>query len=281
MTFAAAAARLQGLLKGSFSGIEVLKRGVSPRIVAAEVLGSRGATPRQRPRTRRPARPDSTWAYFSVKNGAHVKREPDHSGQPAVHAERTRKPAARRSGAGARTRRRRTAARDAPARRHRRPAVPAPDSRFRLARTYDMRPSRRSGPSETLVKPRSTAYKSRMRTRSAAVVLACAVALLGPASAFGGQSSGTPGQIAWVRRAATTSSQRSSPATARARARSSTRRCGRPAGTARARSAGTRASSKLLHEPGARTRCAASVTRSRQRRSPSTETSPRSICRRR
>ena len=36
------AARLQGLVKGAFRGIEVLRRGVSPRIVSALVLGSRG-----------------------------------------------------------------------------------------------------------------------------------------------------------------------------------------------------------------------------------------------
>ena len=34
MSFAAAAARLQGLVKGRFRGIEVLKRGFSPRIVS-------------------------------------------------------------------------------------------------------------------------------------------------------------------------------------------------------------------------------------------------------
>ncbi|HEX5851620.1 MAG TPA: SpoIID/LytB domain-containing protein, partial [Solirubrobacteraceae bacterium] len=40
LTFRAAAARLRGLVKGSFRGIRVLTRGVSPRIVAAEVLGT-------------------------------------------------------------------------------------------------------------------------------------------------------------------------------------------------------------------------------------------------
>lgn len=42
-----------------------------------------------------------------------------------------------------------------------------------------------------------------MSPRSAAVVLVCAAALIGPASASGGQSSGTREQISWVRRAAT------------------------------------------------------------------------------
>ena len=82
MSFAAAASRLSGLVKGSFHGIEVLERGVSPRIVAAEVLGSRGDTPVSGPELEARLGMDSAWAYFSVKSGASVKREPDRSGQP-------------------------------------------------------------------------------------------------------------------------------------------------------------------------------------------------------
>jgi stage II sporulation protein D len=81
MSFAAAAARLRGLVKGSFRGIEVLERGVSPRIVAAEVLGSRGNTPVSGPELEARLGLDSAWAYFSVKSGASVTREPDLSGQ--------------------------------------------------------------------------------------------------------------------------------------------------------------------------------------------------------
>ena len=44
LSFASAASRLSGLVKGAFTGIEVLKRGVSPRIVSAYVLGSKGRT---------------------------------------------------------------------------------------------------------------------------------------------------------------------------------------------------------------------------------------------
>jgi SpoIID/LytB domain protein len=83
MSFAAAATRLHGLFKGSFRGIEVLKRGVSPRIVAAEVLGSRGDTPVSGPELAGRLGLDSAWAYFSVKSGASVRREPDASGQTA------------------------------------------------------------------------------------------------------------------------------------------------------------------------------------------------------
>jgi SpoIID/LytB domain protein len=83
MSFAAAAAHLSGLFKGSLRGIEVLKRGVSPRIVAAEVLGSRGNAPVSGPELAARLGLDSAWAYFSVKSGTSVRREPDVSGQTA------------------------------------------------------------------------------------------------------------------------------------------------------------------------------------------------------
>jgi SpoIID/LytB domain protein len=81
MSFASAGSRLSGLVKGSFRGIEVLERGVSPRIVAAEVLGSRGNTPVSGPELQARLGLDSAWAYFSVKSGASVTPEPDASGQ--------------------------------------------------------------------------------------------------------------------------------------------------------------------------------------------------------
>lgn len=81
LSFASAAARLSGLVKGSFRGIEVLTRGVSPRIVSAEVLGSRGTSPVSGPELAARLGLTSTWAYFSVKSGATVTREPDVSGQ--------------------------------------------------------------------------------------------------------------------------------------------------------------------------------------------------------
>jgi SpoIID/LytB domain protein len=82
MSFASAAARLGALVKGSLSGIEVLTRGVSPRIVAADVLGSRGNTPVSGPELAARFGLDSTWAYFSVKSGTTLTREPDHSRHP-------------------------------------------------------------------------------------------------------------------------------------------------------------------------------------------------------
>jgi SpoIID/LytB domain protein len=81
LSFAGAAAHLRGLVRGSFRGIEVLTRGVSPRIVSAEVLGSRGASTVSGPELAARLGLSSTWAYFSVKSGARVTREPDRSGR--------------------------------------------------------------------------------------------------------------------------------------------------------------------------------------------------------
>jgi len=81
MSFHAAAVRLGGLARGTFRGIEVLTRGVSPRIVSARVLGTRGDTLTTGPELEARLGLQSAWAYFSVKSGASVKREPDHSGR--------------------------------------------------------------------------------------------------------------------------------------------------------------------------------------------------------
>jgi SpoIID/LytB domain protein len=81
LSFHAVAARLHGLLKGSFRGIEVLSRGASPRIVAAQLLGSRGVTPVSGPQLAAAFGLSSTWAYFSVKNAGGLRHEPDRSGR--------------------------------------------------------------------------------------------------------------------------------------------------------------------------------------------------------
>jgi len=82
MSFTTAAARLKGLVKGSFRGVEVLKRGVSPRIVSAAVLGTGGATQVSGPELAGRLGLDSTWAYFSVQNGVTVRPQPNRGGQP-------------------------------------------------------------------------------------------------------------------------------------------------------------------------------------------------------
>lgn len=81
LSFHAAATRLHGFVKGSFRGIEVLSRGASPRIVAAQVLGSRGIAPISGPQLAAAFGLSSTWAYFSVKSGRVVRHEPDRSGR--------------------------------------------------------------------------------------------------------------------------------------------------------------------------------------------------------
>jgi SpoIID/LytB domain protein len=86
MTFGVAAQRLRGLVNGSFRGIEVLKRGVSPRIVSALVLGTRGTTKVTGPELAARFGLLSTWAYFSVRRGKVVRAEPDGSGRPKASA---------------------------------------------------------------------------------------------------------------------------------------------------------------------------------------------------
>jgi stage II sporulation protein D len=81
--FAQAAARLRGLVRGSFQGIEVLRRGYSPRIVSAYVLGSAGRTPVTGPQLAGRLGLYDTWAYFSVRTARGTRPEPDVSGYSA------------------------------------------------------------------------------------------------------------------------------------------------------------------------------------------------------
>src|SRR5271165_6318090 len=94
MSFRAAAARLGDLVQGAFRGIEVLTRGVSPRIVSARVLGTRGDALTTGPELAGRLGLQSTWAYFAVKNGTSLTREPDHSGRPSASAPAGPAPAA-------------------------------------------------------------------------------------------------------------------------------------------------------------------------------------------
>ncbi len=86
LSFASAASRLSGLVKGAFSGIEVLKRGVSPRIVSANVVGSKGRTPVSGAELEARLGLYSTWAYFSVKNAQVPQPKPSVDGQGGVSA---------------------------------------------------------------------------------------------------------------------------------------------------------------------------------------------------
>jgi stage II sporulation protein D len=84
ISFTAAAARLRGFVKGAFRGIEVLKRGVSPRIISAEVLGSAGAVALSGSELAERLGLTATWAYFGVQNGRQVRPAPDRSGRRAA-----------------------------------------------------------------------------------------------------------------------------------------------------------------------------------------------------
>jgi stage II sporulation protein D len=99
-SFHAAGMRLKGLVKGAFRGIEVLKRGASPRIVYAEVLGSKGRTKVTGAQLAERLGLYGTWAYFYVSDarGSHV--EPDRSGPSAPAPTPTATPAQHVTGEG-------------------------------------------------------------------------------------------------------------------------------------------------------------------------------------
>ncbi|TMK97138.1 MAG: SpoIID/LytB domain-containing protein [Actinobacteria bacterium] len=69
ISFHSATLRLRGRLRGAFRGIEVLRRGSSPRILAAAVLGSRGRTTISGAELAARLGLFDTWAYFSVARG--------------------------------------------------------------------------------------------------------------------------------------------------------------------------------------------------------------------
>jgi stage II sporulation protein D len=81
-TMAQAARKLGGLVKGSFKGIRVTKRGASPRIMAAEVVGSRGSTPTDGATLAARLGLFDTWAYFTAISATKEKK-PAHEGDPS------------------------------------------------------------------------------------------------------------------------------------------------------------------------------------------------------
>jgi stage II sporulation protein D len=77
MSLKRADAKLGSLVKGKFRGIEVLRRGRSPRIVEAEVIGSRGRTLVTGGQLRARLGLFDTWAFFtSITTGAEPPEEP-------------------------------------------------------------------------------------------------------------------------------------------------------------------------------------------------------------
>jgi stage II sporulation protein D len=65
MTMTQAAGELSGLVKGRFKGIRVTRRGASPRIVSAKVVGTGGTTKVSGAALRARLRLDDSWAYFT------------------------------------------------------------------------------------------------------------------------------------------------------------------------------------------------------------------------
>jgi stage II sporulation protein D len=73
-------AKLKGLVRGSFRGITVLERGVSPRIVRAEVDGTAGATQVTGPQLRQRFGLFDTWASFTYISSTSKKTSSDEDG---------------------------------------------------------------------------------------------------------------------------------------------------------------------------------------------------------
>jgi SpoIID/LytB domain protein len=82
MPLASAGARLSGLVKGRFKGIRVVKRGRSPRIVKADIIGSRGRTRVSGATLRARLGLLDTWAYFTAI--ATRKKPPAGGGDPGT-----------------------------------------------------------------------------------------------------------------------------------------------------------------------------------------------------
>lgn len=83
MTLAQAGRKLDGLVKGSFRGIDVISRGRSPRVVAADVVGSGGRVRVTGAQLRARLGLFDTWAYFtSVSTEAEEEAEDEDAPGP-------------------------------------------------------------------------------------------------------------------------------------------------------------------------------------------------------
>src|SRR3954466_3838343 len=86
LTTTQAARKLRGLVKGRFKGIKVLQRGVSPRIVRAQVVGTKGTTSVTGPQLRSRFGLFDTWAYFTTitSSGKRAPLGPETPATPTV-----------------------------------------------------------------------------------------------------------------------------------------------------------------------------------------------------
>jgi stage II sporulation protein D len=82
LSLASVQSRLGGLIKGAFKGIHVTRRGASPRIVSAQVLGSGGDTTISGPQLESRLGLKDTWAYFSTTHAPVVPATPDAPSGP-------------------------------------------------------------------------------------------------------------------------------------------------------------------------------------------------------
>jgi stage II sporulation protein D len=80
-SMASAGKKLRGLYSGAFRGIRVLRRGESPRIVEAEVVGSRGSTRVNGATLRQKLELFDTWAYFTTISGSAKSSDPSGGAQ--------------------------------------------------------------------------------------------------------------------------------------------------------------------------------------------------------
>jgi stage II sporulation protein D len=78
-SLARAGKKLRGLYQGRFRGIKVLRRGASPRIMSAQVLGTRGSTMTDGATLRAKLGLFDTWAYFTAITGKRTGDPPPDS----------------------------------------------------------------------------------------------------------------------------------------------------------------------------------------------------------
>jgi stage II sporulation protein D len=86
LTLAQAGAKLSGLVKGRFKGIQVVKRGKSPRVVAADIVGSGGRTRVDGATLRARLGLLDTWAYFTSIATRKAKPSPTGGSSPDAAA---------------------------------------------------------------------------------------------------------------------------------------------------------------------------------------------------
>jgi len=80
LTMAQAAGKLGGLVKGRFRGVKVIRRGASPRVVAADVVGTRGTTRVTGATLRARFGLYDTWGYYT---SIATKKKPPAAETPA------------------------------------------------------------------------------------------------------------------------------------------------------------------------------------------------------